>query len=199
MKQVSTILLVNDPPIARLAALIEYMRAVSDEFIFVVDSRADPLRTSVIASWPGVTIVPFEWTDDFATARNAALPFVTRPWTLTVDPDELPSVGMMAHILSVTAEGADEKPIAYIYWTPNWWGGVKGVDEPCHWHIRLWRSGRGAYYRPVHELVRLDGKDEPQTRGNIAVHAPGYAYLIHSKSADLMAEADALYGRLAAE
>ena len=195
MKPVSVIFLVKDPPIERLAALIEYLRYVADEFIVVIDDRTDDETMTKIREWPGVKHVMFRWCDDFSAGRNAALPLVTRPWTLHVDPDELPSIDMMHHIRQVTEKNA-AYPLAYIYFTRNWWGGVKGTEEPYHWHIRLWQSGHGEFYRPVHELVRLDGQDESMTRGNIAEHAPRDAYLIHSKPWDRVFIDQAYYEQL---
>jgi glycosyltransferase involved in cell wall biosynthesis len=180
MKPVSVIFLVKDPPLERLAALVEYMRAVADEFIVVIDDRTADATVTIIRDWPGVKHVMFRWCDDFAAARNAALPLVTRPWTLHLDPDELPSFEMMQHIKQVTERNA-ERPIAFTYWTPNWWGGKKGEEMPYHWHIRLWQTGHGEFYRAVHELVRLDGMEESMTRGTLAVEAPREARLIHSK------------------
>jgi len=195
-KRVSTILLVLDPPLERLVALIEYLRAVSDEFIIVVDDRTNPESVDTMASWPGVTLVPFKWIDNFAEARNAALPYVTRPWTLHVDPDELPSYELMKFIEKTTAEDGPDYPPAWVIWFLNWWGGVAGEKMPYHWHIRLWKSGRGRFYRRVHELVAIDGLEESQTRGTRAHHAPPEALMIHSKSAERFVADDELYARL---
>jgi hypothetical protein len=195
VKQVSVVMLVKDPPIDRLAALVEYMREVSDEFIIVVDDRTDAMLVNIMAGWYDVKIVPFTWIDDFSAARNAALPHVTRPWTLHLDPDELPTFAMMQHIKEVTAPDANS-PLAFIYWTPNWWGGTKGDEQPYHWHIRLWKTDHGHWYRRVHELVSLNQMEESMTRGNIAVHAPKSAYLIHSKAWDDAIAAQDYYEKL---
>lgn len=184
-KNLSVIYLVKDPPIDRLAAQVEYMRAVADEFIFVIDSRTSDEDIDTITMWPGATVVLFHWVSDFSLARNAALPFVSRAWTLHLDPDELPSYRMMTFLKGVTAYPEQMgKTIGYLFWTRNWWGGVEGEQKDYHWHLRLWKSDRGYFYRKVHELVMLDGKPEHETRNNIAEFAPKEAYLIHSKSAD---------------
>lgn len=196
MKQVSTIFLVKDPPLDRLAALVEYLRVISDQFIFVVDSRSTDETFRTIQSWPDCSTHSFEWEDDFAKARNVALNYTTRPWTLHVDPDELPSWEMIDFIMLNTAEDAPDMPLGYIFWTPNWWGGVRGEDQMYHWHIRLWRTGHGQFYRRVHELVMLDGRPEQDTRGTLAVQAPKSAYLIHSKPAELLERDQAYYERL---
>jgi hypothetical protein len=194
--EVSVVYLVLNPPLDRLAAQVEFMRAVADDFVFVVDDRTEQATIDIIKDWPGTTVVPFTWIDDFAAGRNVGLPLVKNPWTLHLDPDELPTVAMMEHIKKVTDPEFRSSNIAWLYWTPNWWGGWKGEEMPYHWHIRLWRSGQGKFYRAVHELVMLDGLEEPMTRGRLAHEAPKSAYLIHSKPwAAVEADQD-LYGRL---
>jgi len=195
MKQVSVVYLVKDPPIDRLTAQVEYMREIADEFIFVVDNRTSQHDVDIILGWPGAKVVEWEWNDDFSAARNAALEHVTRPWTLHLDPDELPSWRMMRHIRTVTDGFCDSDVMGWLYWTPNWWGGRKGVDQaPMHWHLRLFRSGHGKWYRKVHELVEIDGEPEGITRHNAKVlQAPSNAYLIHSKPEDLLDKDDSYY------
>lgn len=195
-KQISVIFLVKDPPIDRLAALVEYLRTVADQFIFVVDDRTSKSDVETILTWPGTKVVMFEWHDDFAAARNAALPHVDRPWTLHLDPDELPSVGMIVHLLDTTEPGNREAALAYMYWFENWWGGMKGEQHEYHWHIRLWKSGHAKFYRAVHELVMLDGQYENVTRNKVAIKAPLSAYVIHSKSAERLEVDQAYYDSL---
>jgi hypothetical protein len=197
-KQVSVIFLVKNPPMSRLAALVEYLRPIADQFVIVVDDRTDTESVKVMQSWPGVETVAFTWVDDFAKARNAALPYVRNPWTLHVDPDELPSVEAMKYIERVTDPDAPKMPLGYVFWFRNFWGGVLGPSENYHWHIRLWRTGHGRFYRAVHELVELDGMNESHTRGTRAPHAPEAAYFIHSKPTDMI-ESDQAYYELLGE
>lgn len=195
-KPVSVIFLVKDPPLDRLAALVEYMRPVADQFVIVVDDRTSEEDVEVMKEWDGVVIVPFKWCDDFAAARNAALPYVTNPWTLHLDPDELPSLAAMDYIIEVTDPDNPDKSIAHVFWFFNWWGGVLGEVMPYHYHIRLWRSGHGRFYRKVHELVELDGRNEGSTRGNIAKMVPPDKYFIHSKPRERIEKDQDLYERL---
>jgi hypothetical protein len=195
-KQVSVVFLVKDPPISRLAALVEYLRPIADQFIIVVDDRTATEEVETMLKWEGVEIVMFKWCNDFSAARNAALPHVRNPWTLHVDPDELPSYEAMKYIEKVTAPDGPKGPVAYIFWFKNFWGGTLGESAPYHWHIRLWRSGIGKWYRNVHELVALHGAEESNTRGSLAAHAPESAYFIHSKPADKVEVDQAYYERL---
>ena len=93
---VSAAFLVLDPPLDRLAALLELIRPVVHEAIVVVDDRTRPETVDVMSTWPNVKLIPFGWVDDFAAARNAALPHCTGDWVLHLDPDEIPSRAMLS-------------------------------------------------------------------------------------------------------
>ena len=191
---VSVVYLVKDPPIDRLALQVEYLRAVADEFVFSVDDRTDPETIRVMESWPGVKTQLITWRNDFSWARNQALPLVTRPWTLHLDPDELPSFEAMNFILRVTGNDQPPKPMGYTFWFLNWWGGIMGEQLNYHWHTRLWKSGHGKWYRRVHELVSIDNKPEP--RGSLLRNAPREAYIIHSKPLEAIERDQSLYEQL---
>lgn len=206
---VSAALLVKDPPIDRLAALIEYLRPVVRDVVIVVDDRTAVETVDILAGWEGVTIVSFRWIDDFSAGRNAALPHCEGDWILHVDPDELPSLGMMEFIRSVDAveqrdviwQGAIYRaPRGYLFFTRNWYAGRRGEEWEEHWHCRLFRNALGnGWYKPVHEQVMLDGAPESDTRGTpVLPKAPLGAYLIHSKPADRIGVDDAVYNRIEA-
>lgn len=197
MSELSIVYLVKDPPLAVLAAQVEYMRELADEFCFAVDSRTKQSTIDILQSWPGVKTTLIDWRDDFAWARNQALPLVTNPWTLHLDPDELPSIGAMVHIKWAIDPERQGDDVGWVYWFRNWWGGIRGEEMPYHYHVRLFRSGRGEWYRPVHELVRLDGFGEDMTRGTYKAPLAGKEfYFIHSKPAEAIAEADELYNKI---
>lgn len=198
----SVAFLVRNPPMDRFALLIDYLRVISNEII-IVDTGSTGQDIAIMESWSnrfelGVKVIETEWKDDFAQARNMGLTECTQPWTLMLDPDELPSVGMISHISSVIkGEIARENALGWCYWTVNYWGGTKGPEEPYHWHCRLFRTGEGKFYRPVHELVELRGQPESVTRGTSTMPlAPPLAYLIHSKTTEEVEKSDALYERL---
>lgn len=198
----SVAFLVKNPPMDRFALLIEYMRILATEVV-IVDTGSSDDDIRIMESWSsryehGVKVIRHEWKDDFSEARNVGLDACTQEWTLVLDPDELPSVGMISHIMQVlTGEVARESAQGWCYWTINYWGGEKGPEENYHWHCRLFRTGKGRFYRPVHELVALSNVPEDVTRGTVAMPlAPPLAYLIHSKAADTIEADDALYERL---
>lgn len=194
---VSAALLVKDPPLDRLALLVEYLRPVVTDFVMVVDDRTAAETVDVLSAWRDVTIVPYRWADDFSAGRNVGLPRCKGTWTLIVDPDELPSAAMLAHVHEVdTADPpASTYALGFLYWTVNYWAGVLGPEMEYHWHVRLFQTGRGKFYRPIHELVELNGMPESATRETLLCpKAPREAYLIHSKGVDAILRDDAVYG-----
>jgi glycosyltransferase involved in cell wall biosynthesis len=192
---VTACFLVLDPPIDRFALLVEYIRPYIDEIVVVIDDRTDPIIIQKIESWEPIKTVMYKWNNDFAEARNAALPHVTSEWVLHLDPDELPSVLMMGHIQWVKEGNCGPATLGWLYWTTNFWDGLRGEEKEYHWHCRLFRTAHGKWVRPVHEIVSLDGYAEP--RGTYTLpNAPRDAKLIHSKPGKAIAEADALYAEL---
>jgi len=186
---VSAAFLVKDPPMDRLALLVEYLRPVVSQYVIVVDDRTAAETNDAMSAWRDVTLVPFRWVDDFSAARNAALPHCTGDWILIVDPDELPSIGMLDFIRLVDAVPQDDvdwqgvrywAPQGYLFFTKNFYGGVQGPEYEEHWHCRLFKPG-GRFYKPVHEQVALRGLPEDMTRNTpLMPKAPMSAYLIHS-------------------
>jgi glycosyltransferase involved in cell wall biosynthesis len=190
-------MLMKDPPLDRLAMLLDYVAPVVGQVVVVVDDRTsedDRQAVSRLIGFAGSQLVPFTWVDDFAAARNAALPYATGDWILHLDPDELPSAAMLAFLSAVDAsEWGDviwqaavyPAPRGYLFFTRNYFDGRKGEEYEEHWHCRLFRRDRGRWYKPVHEQVELEGRPEPITRGMPWLpKAPRAAYLIHSRMND---------------
>lgn len=203
---ISLAMLVLDPPLDRLAALLDYVRPVISQTVVVVDSRTGTRAVDALSSL-GCELVPFDWCDDFAAARNAALPHVRGDWVLHLDPDELPSHAMLDFIAAADDPDwtrvtewcgqAHLDPLGYLFWTRSYMDGhpVEGAEHD--WHCRMFRRDLGRWYRAVHELVALDGMPESRTRETpYLVKAPRPAYFIHSKVTDEAKQT--LYARLEA-
>ncbi len=204
---VSLACLVKDPPLDRFALLVEYMRPVVSQTVIVVDDRTGVEAVDVMSTWPNVTLVPFGWVDDFSEARNAALPHCTGDWILHLDPDELPTVAMLEFIRMVDSVPQDDvewqgttypAPKGYLFFTQNYFDGVQAAEWEEHWHCRLFRNRESSmWYRPVHELVMLEGRPESMTRGTpLLPKAPRSAFLIHSRMND--DRIDAVYNKIGA-
>ena len=201
---VSLACLVKDPPLDRFALLVEYVRPVVSQTVIVVDDRTSVEAADTMSTWPGVTLVPFGWVDDFSAARTAALPHCTGDWILHLDPDELPTAAMLEFIRMVDARtqedvewqgGTYSAPRGYLFFTQNYFDGLQGEEWEEHWHCRLFKRTSGAWYRPVHELVMLDGLPEPRNTP-LLPKAPRSAFLIHSRMND--DRIDAVYNRIGA-
>lgn len=190
---VSAALLVKDPPIDRLALLVEYLRPVVSQYVIVVDDRTAVEMVDTMSTWRGVTLVPFRWVDDFAEARNAALPHCAGDWVLHLDPDEMPTAAMLDFIRTIDAVPQHDvpwqgmtyvAPRGYLFFTQNYFDGRQAEEWEEHWHCRLFRKG-GFWYKPVHEQVALEGMPEDRTRNTpLLPKAPRGAFLIHSRMND---------------
>ncbi len=188
-------MMVKDPPVDRMALLVDYLSGLADEFV-IIETGGDEEVQSLMRSWTPKVRVYYEPFVDFSTTRNKGLERHEYAWTLGVDPDEIPSVPMMQHIQEAIATPM-QLPWGWLYWTRNYWGGIYGPEEDYHWHTRLWRSDKGRLYRPIHELVKLGGLTEAQTRDTAYLkRAPKEAYLIHSKPAEAIKRDDAFYATL---
>lgn len=200
---ISVHFMVKDPPLDRFAALVAYLRPLVNEFV-IVDTGSSDADKAVMASWTGPEKVPVtileETFENFSATRNKGLATHKHEWTLGLDPDELPSLAMMEHVRwACSPDGMKHNPRArgWVFWTYNWWSGVLGQEMPYHWHTRLWKTEGSFLYRPIHELVNVQGEEELKIRGSDKLPlAPKNAYLIHSKGPEDIAKADELYGRM---
>ena len=56
--------------------------------IIIVDTGCIDNTIKIAKTFPKVSIIEFEWCDDFSAARNAALPHIKSDWVIWVDADE---------------------------------------------------------------------------------------------------------------
>lgn len=71
---------------AMIAGCLDSVRGIADAIVLVDTGSTD--RTVELARECGATIVEHPWNDDFAAARNAALPHVRGGFVLVLDADE---------------------------------------------------------------------------------------------------------------
>jgi glycosyl transferase family 2 len=200
----SVAMLVKNPPLDRLAMLVDYTSEIASEFI-IVDTGSEMETIQAMARWnrspfglPKVNIIRTPWVDDFAAARNVGVDACNRRWTLILDPDELPSIRMVDHIRRVVTSDDQPEALGWLYFTRNFSAGILDPEQEFHWHVRLFRTGKGRFYRALDELVSLDGRPEHETRGTARLpKAPKACCLIHSKSSDAIEQSQRLYAALA--
>lgn len=200
---ISVHMMVKDPPIDRMAMLVMYLSPYVDEFV-IIDTGSSPETIAKMEGWnrpefPPVLVYHEDFVD-FATTRNKGLMRHKHEWTVGFDPDELPSLQMLAHIAAAASEKGKllaPEAVGWLYWTMNYWDGVLGPAMEYHWHTRLWKTRGSFLYRPIHELVCVAGLPESNIRDSIQLpKAPVEAYLIHSKAADEIEKADNLYRQM---
>ena len=56
--------------------------------IVIVDTGSTDDTIEIIKNFPKIKIINFEWCDDFAAARNAAMPHIKSDWVIWIDADE---------------------------------------------------------------------------------------------------------------
>lgn len=189
-------MIVRDEPIDRLVMLIDYMRPLAKRFVIADTGSETYEQDKPLLEKAGATVFQIEWRDDFAWARNQTLPHLGTEWTLHLDADELPSLGLSGFLRDVL-DSSGTSPLGYLIFTRNFWAGEWGIEVPAHWHCRLFRTARGAWYKPLHEQVQLDGRPEQNTRGTaILPMAPKDCYLIHSKPREKIEVSAELYRRM---
>src|SRR5690606_7237066 len=133
------------------------------------------------------------WRPDFSAMRNDALDRMTTDWTLHMDADELPSMGLLGALRRVLEDCAPQT-LGWLVFTKNFWGGERGISVEEHWHCRLFRTKSARFYKPVHEQVKLDGKSESTTRGTLILPKMNESdYIIHAKPQQKLDESALIY------
>jgi tetratricopeptide (TPR) repeat protein len=100
MARLSLCMIVRDEALF-LPGCLASVRGVVDQLVVVDTGSTDD--TAAIARDAGATVVRFDWVDDFAAARNAALPHVTGEFVLVLDADERLAPGAAAAIRAALA------------------------------------------------------------------------------------------------
>jgi glycosyltransferase involved in cell wall biosynthesis len=197
-------MIIRDEPIDRLVMLIDFMRnSVADDFVVVDTGTEDWEWQEKCINGAGGRYARIDWPDDFSVARNETLKYIDTDFVLHLDADEWPSHTLIDWMMqtfnfgSRTPDESDPRTLGYLIFTRNYWGGERGIEVEAHWHCRLFRNGRGRWYKKLHEQVELDGKHESQTRDTVVLpKAPKDAYIIHSKPREKIEHSAALYERM---
>ena len=191
-------MIVKSEPADRVVMLLDFMSQICTQMVVLDTGSEGYLNDRQWYLMAGATTVEqIEWREDFSWARNQTLPYITADWTLHLDADELPSMAMMMHIEGILHE-APPQVNGVLYFAQNFWGGRKELGVmPSDWHLRLFRTRMAQWYRPVHELVMLNGKEESATRdtGSI-IKAPQDTYFINSKPAEMIVKSNQLYSAI---
>lgn len=196
MLDLSLAMLVREPPMERLVSLIDYLQPVVSQTV-IIDTGSKPEDIDKMRKLPNVEVYEREWRNDFAWARNEALPYISKTWTLHLDPDELPNWYMLDHIGKVV-KANDRRELGWLYFSVEYFDAIRNPEFEWQWHVRLFKTAQGRWYRPLHELVSLGGRPENETRNTPRLlRAPKKAYFIHSKDQARVVESSRLYEHMA--
>lgn len=150
-----------------LAKCLKSVQPIADEIIVVDTGSSD--RTKDLARVYGAKVHDFEWTNDFAEARNFSLSLASGKWILVLDADEVVS-SVDHHALVDIVRKKGHKRVAYSFTTRNYINNVSikgwqandgryGKEEAgTGWHpsikVRLFpNDGRIRFEGHVHELL----------------------------------------------
>jgi glycosyltransferase involved in cell wall biosynthesis len=130
-----------------LPRCLESFKDIVKEIVVVDTGSTD--RTVEIAKSYGARVEFFEWTNDFAEARNVSLSFASCEWILRTDADEYIEEPEKAKLLHCVNSG-----VADIYLCPT--VSKLKVGEQTVENVRLIKNHLGVvYHYPIHETVAL--------------------------------------------
>lgn len=162
MTSLSAAMIVRDCA-SELERCLRSLEGHVDEIVVVDTGSAD--GTVEIARAAGAKVGFFEWIDDFAAARNAALPLISTDWLLSIDSDDELVCERSREELEQLFASCDRVLLDYKD------AGSGGMVK-CP---RLFRNVEGSYWaQPVHETFIQPGRSR-----QMAVDAAQGLYLLH--------------------
>jgi len=141
---------------SNLDRCLRSVRQIADEIIVVDTGSQD--RTVEIARRFGAKVSHFEWCDDFAAARNAALAQATGQWILQMDADEELTTKPGRHIHRLVNSAPSQCSGFFI---PVRCHGIEdyGEAESVICRLLLFRNRPGLCYRSrIHEYLEYAGE-----------------------------------------
>lgn len=110
-----------------IGGCIDHLKPIAKEFIVVDTGSTDD--SAQIARDRGARVSKFDWTGDFAAARNASLDKATQPWVLIIDPDERIAESDLSKLLDLTK---NKEVMAYTFDTRNYSENAQASGfKPC--------------------------------------------------------------------
>jgi tetratricopeptide (TPR) repeat protein len=121
------------------------VQGIVDQMVVMDTGSCD--RTPDIIQAQGAELYRFDWCDDFAAARNAALQYVTGDWVLVLDADETLAPGIVPQ-LKAAIEQSDLLVINLLRQE------IGAKQSPYSMVSRLFRHHPGLrFQRPYHEWI----------------------------------------------
>lgn len=157
-----------------LATCLDSVRGLADEIVIVDTGSTD--RTLSIAAQYTDCIFHFEWTGNFAEARNEALRKATGRWILVLDADEYVEDNDGKHKLRTFLESANPRsPIGYYVPILNYVGERNAGKVSESTMVRLFpNDSHIRYARPIHEQLVHDTVELELIAYPLTIHHTGY-------------------------
>ena len=153
-----------------LDSLVPILMQIPSELIIVDTSGKDPIRDLALQYTDHV--VPFQWCDDFAKARNAGLREARGEWFMFIDDDEW--LDSADEIIAFFATGEYERYNSGSYQVRNYkkWSGTDYVDAYVARMVRLTPASR--FIGAIHEYI--EPYKRPVKQFSLYAHHYGYVH-----------------------
>ncbi|MGN9167468.1 glycosyltransferase [Paenibacillus jamilae] len=136
-----------------LARCLDSVKGIADEIVIVDTGSTD--RTKEIAKEYTELVFDYEWSNDFAAARNESIRHATGKWILVMDADEYLSVDDHVNWNKFLDRERPNEQVAYTLPIINFTGEKEYQDEITTSPVtRLFPNFKGIIFeRPIHEQL----------------------------------------------
>ncbi len=129
----------------RLSECLDSIKELVDEIIVLDTGSTD--KTIAIAKKFGAIVPTFKWNNDFSSARNEALKYVTKDWVLVLDADEIINKEAIPQIKKYIAQ-KDSLVVNLVRYE------VGASQSPYSLVSRLFRNHSSiSFFRPYHSSI----------------------------------------------
>ncbi len=160
-----------------LGRSLESIRSVANEIIVVDTGSTD--QTANIAQQYGARIFYYQWSNDFAAARNYALKQAKGDWIIFLDADEYIREDKIANVRPLIETLHGKKEIDSVICVMENLAGVDGQLFGCNPTVRIFRNLRSiSYLGKIHESIFKNGKSTRAVKVNaegIVIRHTGYS------------------------
>jgi glycosyltransferase involved in cell wall biosynthesis len=157
-----------------LRRCLESVKNYVNEIIVVDTGSTD--STKQIAYEYTEKVYDFEWINDFAAAKNAAIQKATSQWILVLDADEYVDSTQMDRLLAMLNETDHTKPLGYILTILNFTGSIREGRMVESTALRLFSNHPDLYFeRAIHEQVLYRHGDFEQRHYRLSIFHTGYS------------------------
>lgn len=157
-----------------LRRCLESVKNLVDEIVIVDTGSVD--ATKQIAFDYTEKVYDFEWINDFAAAKNAAIQKATSKWILVLDADEYVDSSQMDRLVALLKETDHTKPVGFILTIFNYTGSIREGKMVESTALRLFSNHPDLYFeRAIHEQIAYRYGEFDQTYYRFPIFHTGYS------------------------